>query len=255
MRQQFLPRRLTRLHPFIRYGVVAIAVFCLTIWTMGRQPALASQVRHYTDLEFPPLPDIEIPAYNFFTLDNGLQVYLMEDHELPLVSGTALVQTGERFEPADKVGLAAITGSVMRSGGSVPYPADDLNDYLESRAASIETGIDTTSGNASFSALTEDVTEVMARFAAVIRQPLFPQEKIDLAITQFQGDIARRNDDPEEIASREFRKLIYGDSSPYARTVEYDTLANISRDDLIAFYQQSFRPDQMMLGINGDFDP
>ncbi|NER00166.1 MAG: insulinase family protein [Cyanothece sp. SIO2G6] len=255
MRQQFLPRQLMQLHPLIRYGMVAIAVFLLTIGSMGRQPALASQVRHYTELEFPPLPEIEIPAYDFFTLDNGLQVYLMEDHELPLVSGTALVRTGGRFEPADKVGLAAITGNVMRSGGSVAYPADDLNAYLESHAASIETGISTASGSASFSSLTEDLTEVMVRFADVIQQPLFPQDKLDLALTQFGGDITRRNDDPEDVASREFRKLIYGEASPYARTVEYSTLANISRDDLVAFYQESFRPDQMMLGINGDFDP
>lgn len=255
MRQQFLPRQLMQLHPLIRYGVVAIAVFLLTIGSMGRQPALASQVRHYTELEFPPLPDIEIPAYDFFTLDNGLQVYLMEDHELPLVSGTALVRTGDRFEPADKVGLAAITGNVMRSGGSVAYPADDLNAYLEAHAASIETGIGTASGSTSFSTLTEDLTEVMVRFADVIRQPLFPQDKLDLARNQFEGDITRRNDDPEDVASREFRKLIYGETSPYARTVEYSTLANISRDDLVAFYQESFRPDQIMLGINGDFDP
>ena len=222
---------------------------------MGRQPALAGQVQHYSDIEFPPLAEVEIPEYATFTLDNGLQVYLMEDHELPLVSGTAWVRTGARYESVEQVGLASIVGEVMRSGGSTSYPAATLNPYLESRAATIETSIGTASGSASFSALTEDVPEVFKRFADVMRQPSFPQDKIDLAINQRMGDIARRNDDPDNIANREFRKLIYGTTSPYARTIEYDTLANISRNDIIAFYKTSFRPDQIMLGINGDFDP
>ena len=61
---------------------------------------------------------------------------------------------------------------------------------------------------------------------------------------------------PDDIADREFRKLIYGHTSPYARTWNTTPYQpSIDRDDLVAFYQQSFRPDQMMLGINGDFDP
>lgn len=253
--QAFFRRKGHQSPRLFRYGVMAIAVFLFTIWGLGKQPAMASQVRHYTELEFPPLPEVTIPDYTTFTLDNGLQVFLMEDHELPLVSGTAMVKTGSRFEPQDKVGLAGIVGTVMRSGGSDQYPADDLNTFLESRAASIETSIGQVSGSASFSALKEDGPAVMARFADVIRHPVFPQDKIDLAVNQIRGGIARRNDSPDDVASREFRKLIYGETSPYARTVEYHTLATIDRDSIVSFYQQSFRPDQMMLGINGDFDP
>ena len=259
MRRQFFKRKRQparpTIPPLVRYGMMAIAVFLLTIWGIGKQPAMASQVRHYTELEFPPLPEVTIPDYTTFTLDNGLQVFLMEDHELPLVSGTAMTRTGNRFESGEQVGLADIVGTVMRSGGSKHYPADDLNTFLESRAASIETGIGRTAGSASFNTLTEDASAVMERFADVIRYPVFPQDKIDLAVNQIRGGIARRNDAPDDIASREFRKLIYGETSPYARTVEYHTLEAIERDDIVAFYQQSFRPDQMMLGINGDFDP
>ncbi|NET48512.1 MAG: insulinase family protein, partial [Merismopedia sp. SIO2A8] len=260
MTRRFLRWRIPSLRPLffpplVRYGLLAVAVCLLTIWGLGRQPALAGQVRHYDELTFPPLPEIEIPEYEFFTLDNGLQVFLMEDHELPLISGRALVRTGNRFEPTDKVGLASVVGEVMRTGGSTHYPADELNAYLEAHAASIETSISTSAGNATFKSLTEDTPEVMERFADVVRHPQFPQDKIDLSLKQIGGTIARRNDDAEDIASREFRKLIYGDTSPYARTVEYQTIGNISRDDIVDFYGQSFRPDQMMLGINGDFDP
>ncbi|KAM3100163.1 M16 family metallopeptidase [Phormidesmis sp. 146-12] len=217
-------------------------------------PASADVPKHYTDLKFSSPPEIKLPDYTRFQLQNGMIVYLMEDHELPLVSGTALVRTGDRFEPLDKTGLAGLTGAVMRSGGTQKNSPDQLNQRLEQRAASVETGIGSTSGSASFSALSEDLTEVFDLFAEVIQQPAFAPEKFNLAKLQTQGGIARRNDDPNEIAGREFEKLIYGNTSPYARTVEYTTLENVTREDLISFYQRYFYPKNMLLGIVGDFD-
>jgi len=65
-------------------------------------------------------------------------VYLMEDHELPLVGGTALFHTGSRLEPAEQVGLAGLVGTVMRLGGTQQHSADELNQLLEQRAATVE---------------------------------------------------------------------------------------------------------------------
>lgn len=217
-------------------------------------PATAAPARHYAELTFPPLPEVQIPEYSRYTLGNGMVVYLMEDHELPLVSGTVLVKTGERLEPAEKTGLAGITAEVMRSGGTRRHSADKLNQLLEQRAASVEAGMSTASGSVSFNALSQDLNLVFDLFAEVIQDPLFPQDKLDLAKVQRQGAIARRNDNPSDIAGRELQKLIYGETSPYAHTVEYSTLNNISRPDLVRFYQRFYRPDQMILGIAGDFD-
>ncbi|MEP0919168.1 insulinase family protein [Leptolyngbya sp. DQ-M1] len=217
-------------------------------------PAIAETPKHYTDLKFTPPPEIRVPEYTRFQLQNGMIVYLMEDHELPLVSGTALVKTGDRFEPANQIGLAELTGTVMRSGGTQKRTANQLNQLLEQRAAVVETGISTTAGSASFNTLTEDLPEVFDLFAEVIQQPAFAPDQLAIAKVQLQGGIARRNDDPNGIVGREFQKLIYGSDSPYARTVEYSTITNISRNDLIQFYSRSFRPDQMLLGIVGDFD-
>lgn len=217
-------------------------------------PASAVTAKHYTELEFPPLPEIQIPEYTRYTLENGMVVYLMEDHELPLVGGTALIRTGDRLEPSDEVGLATLVGQVMRTGGTTEHSGDELNELLEQRAAYVETGIGITAGSASFGTLTEDLEMVFDLFAEVLQQPAFAPEKLELAKKQMAGQIARRNDDPSDIAGREFTKLIYGENSPYARTVEYETLSNISRDDLEAFYQTYFHPENMILGIIGDFD-
>ncbi len=234
---------------------VGLLVVTLLLVGMGRSPLFAADApRSYPDLEFPPAPQVQIPEYDRFELDNGLVVYLMEDRELPLVSGNVLVHTGDRLEPADKVGLASLTATVMRTGGTESRSPDEINEFLEQRAASVEVGIGTTAGSAGFSALSEDVETVFPLFAEILRQPVFSPDKLDVAKTQMRGDIARRNDDPSDVAGREFYQLLYGEESPYARIPEYETLANIDREDLVEFHRQYFRPDRAILGITGDFD-
>jgi zinc protease len=218
-------------------------------------PARVSAAKHYTELQFAPLPEVQIPAYQEFQLANGMTVYLMEDHEWPLVSGSLLIRTGDRLEPASQIGLATITGDLMRSGGTRTHKVDELNQLLEQRAAAVETSIDTASGTAGFRSLREDLPLVFNLFAEVIQEPAFAQERLEFSKAQQQGGIARRNDDPDDIAAREFYKLIYGGDSPYARTTEYQTLAQINRQDVINFYQSYIHPSRMILGIVGDFDP
>ncbi|MDJ0570158.1 MAG: pitrilysin family protein [Pleurocapsa sp. MO_192.B19] len=236
------------------FSWLSLALLTILLSFTIRLAAVADTPKHYTELEFPPLPEIQLPEYNRYELDNGMVVYLLEDRDLPLINGTALIRTGSRFEPANKVGLAQITGAVMRSGGTQNHPPAELNTILEQKAASVETSIGTASGNASFSTLTEDLDTVFPLFTEVLRQPAFDSEKLAIALKQQQGAIARRNDDPKAIASREFDKIIYGETSPYSRTIEYQTLANISRQNVVDFYQTYVRPESIILGIVGDFD-
>ena len=216
--------------------------------------ATAQTPKHYTELEFPPLPEIQLPEYIRYELDNGMVVYLAEDRDLPLITGTALIRTGSRFDPPDKVGLGQLTGSLMRSGGTKSHSPEQLNFILEQNAARIETGISTSLGTGSFSTLTEDIDTVLPLFAEVLQEPAFDSQQLKLAKNQQKGAIARRNDNPQDITGREFKKLIYGADSPYARTVENETLDNISRQDIIEFYQRYVRPENIILGIVGDFD-
>ena len=236
------------------FSWLSLALFTVLLTFSVRLTAVADTPKHYTELQFEPLPEIELPEYERYELDNGMVVYLLEDRDLPLIGGTAIVRTGSRYEPADKVGLAQLTGTVMRSGGTQNHPAAELNSILEQNAASVETSINTTSGSASFNTLTEDFDTVFPLFAEVLRQPAFAPDKLAIAMNQQQGAIARRNDDPQDIASREFDKVLYGETSPYARTVEYKTLDNIDREAVIDFYQTYFRPDNIILGIVGDFE-
>ena len=248
----FITARRFRWLPLL-LGVISLA----TVLALGWSPAPASAVtaQHYTELEYPPLRDIQIPDFERYELPNGLVVYLMEDHELPLVTGSATFRTGERLVPDAQTGLGEIMGDAMRLGGTASYAADVLNVALEQRAASVETSLDTTAGSATFNTLTEDLTDIFTIFADVVQRPAFAQDRIDFLKNQYRGSIQRRNDNPDDIASREFYKLVYGDRSPYARTYEFSTIDSISRDDIQSFYQASVQPAQTILAIAGDFDP
>ena len=214
---------------------------------------VAGQVDSVEQLSYPPLPGIDIPQPTRVVLGNGMVVLLLEDHELPIVQVSARIRTGSRLEPADKVGLAALTGTVMRSGGTTTWTGDALDDYLERKAASIETGIGVTAGSASMTCLIEDFSEIFAVFGDVLQNPRFDQEKLALAKKKVMAGIARQNDNPGGILSREFAKLIYGNDSPYARVETYATVNNISRQDLVDWHAKYFVPNRIILGLVGDF--
>lgn len=227
---------------------LALLTFLLCGFPVG------AQVERVNQLTYPPLPELVIPEPTRVTLKNGMVVLLLEDHELPLVGVSAQIRTGSRLEPADKVGLAGIAGTVMRSGGTTSLSGDELDDYLEGKAAVIETGIGETAGSASMSSLAEDFPEVLKVFADVLRHPAFDLDKLAIAKNQIASSIARQNDDPDSIVSREFKKLIYGSDSPYARNPTYATVGSITRDDLIAWHRKYYHPNRMILGLVGDFE-
>jgi len=215
-------------------------------------PAPAQAV-HAGDLRFPPLPKFEIPRPERVVLDNGLVVMLLEDHELPLVEVTALVRAGGRLDSPDKLGLAKLGATVLRTGGTETRPSDQLDEWLEGRAASIEATADGDLTRASLSSLTQDFPDALRVFADVLRRPAFDAGKLEVARNQAIASVSRQNDESDDVMLREFRKLLYGADSPYARTETYATLGAIRRDDLAAWHRQAFHPDRMVLGLVGDF--
>ncbi len=120
-------------------------------------------------------------------LSNGIELYLLEDKELPLVNLTALVRTGSVYEPADKAGLATLTGTVMRTGGTASLSGNEINEKLEFIAGSVETSIDREVGSASLSVLKKDLDMGLSIFADVLIQPAFSQDQIELAKQKNDG--------------------------------------------------------------------
>jgi zinc protease len=214
----------------------------------------AAQATRVDDLRYPPLPAFEIPRPERFVLNNGLVIMLLEDHELPLVEVTALVRAGGRFDPVDKIGLAKLAAGVLRSGGTEALSSDQLDDWLESKAASIEAAADGDLVRVTLSSLTEGFPEVLRVFADILRRPAFDAAKLEVARNQAIGNLSRQNDEPDDILFREFKKVVYGPDSPYGRTETYATLGAIRRDDLVAWHREGFHPERTVLGVVGDFN-
>ncbi len=210
-------------------------------------------VPSYKDLKYPPLRQVKIPEPASFTLSNGMRVFLLEDHELPLVHGLAMIHTGNLFDPPDKKGLSEFTAQVLRSGGTKSKTGDQIDEELENMAASVESAMDETSASMSFSALKENSDTVLSVFKDVLTAPEFRQDKLDLAITQTRSAIARRNDDANAIPDREMMRIVYGPTTPYGWQVEYEDLNHIHREDLVQFYRRYYFPKNIMLAVYGDF--
>lgn len=229
-----------------------MALFLSAVAPLAVPSPASAQVTSVDQLTYPPLPDFSLPTPTRTVLPNGMVVLVMESRELPLVSVTARIRTGSLLEPADKTGLASLTGSVWRAGGTEALTPDQLDTFLENRAASIETGIGDDSGTASMSVLKEDFREVLQVFGDVLRRPRFDAARLQVAKRGIEAGIARQNDDAGSIASREFRKLVYGAESPFSRSVTYDSLAAISRDDLQAWHARHVHPNRIILAVHGD---
>lgn len=202
----------------------------------------------------PPLPEVRAAKVERAAFDNGMVVFLLEDHELPLVELSAIIGTGSVDDPPDKVGLASICEAVMRTGGSTATPGDKMDETLEALAASVEVYAGVTTSSARVSALKENFDQALGLFVQVLTAPAFPEAKIELAKIEHHGSIERRNDEPFGIASREFSKVVYGAASPYARQEEHAGIDAINRADLVDFHRRFFRPNNLMLAVSGDFE-
>ncbi len=233
-------------------SVTLLTLFLILL--TGCTPSEQVQQKPHEGLQYPELRDFEIPEPEQFTF-NGITFFLLQDDELPLINVNVLVNGGSWMDPGNKAGVATLTGRVMRSGGSAQFPEEELNELLENRAASMETRFGLTTGSASMNVLKDDFDELLPVFVDLLKNPLFPQERVDLAKTQQRTAISRRNEEGSNVATREFRSLIYGAESVYARNIEYATLNNITREDLVEFHKSTYQGSNMMVGIVGDFDP
>ena len=216
--------------------------------------ASSAQTAEWKQIKTPPLPAFHPQEPKRIQLANGMVIFLQEDHELPLIDGTAYIRGGSRDVPAEKTGLTSIYSSSWRTGGTKTKTGDQLDDELEARAARVETGSGVATTSISFSSLKADFDFVFNTFNDVLRNPQFRQEKIDLAKNRMKTAISRRNDDISEIAGREAAKIAYGTDSPYARQAEYATVNAITRQDLLAWHAAHVHPNNIILGVVGDFD-
>jgi predicted Zn-dependent peptidase len=205
----------------------------------------------YPEIEW-KIPEVGVDVKRV-KLKNGMILFLKEDHDLPLINLYAIIRTGALYEPLAKAGLANITGKVLRTGGTKNISGDELDRELEYIAANLTTSIGNESGIASLNVTKGNFKKALPLYADILMAPRFEQEKIDLMKKEIKESIRRKNDSPASILSRNFNTLVYGDH-PYGRSPEWEPISGITRDDLISFHEKYYHPNNMFLGITGDFN-
>jgi|HubBroStandDraft_1064217.scaffolds.fasta_scaffold28855_2 zinc protease len=225
----------------------------LAALTFAPLPLAAQQSKPWEKIPVPPLHEFHPQQPKRIELKNGIVVFLQEDHELPFVSGSVLIPGGSRNVEQKKAGLIDLYGEAWRTSGSDKMDGDAMDDFLEARAAHIETAGEDDSTAVQWESLKGDADQVFDLAMALLFHPKFSPEKLGLAKQGEATAIIRRNDDESGIAEREAAKLIYGADSPYTRQPEFATMGSVSVADLQAFHDRTIKA-RLIVSISGDFD-
>ncbi|MCP5146081.1 MAG: insulinase family protein [Gammaproteobacteria bacterium] len=202
------------------------------------------------------MPGLKFPAIERATLNNGITVVLAESHTVPVVNVALQFDAGYAADSAGfKLGTSGYTLAMMDEG-TKDLDALEISARAELLGASISTGSNLDMSSASLSALKKNLDESLALFADVVRNPAFPEEEIERLRGRWIAGIAQEKTQPVGIALRNLAPMLYGTGHAYGipmtGTGTEASIASLSRDDLVNFYQTWIRPDNATMFVVGD---
>ncbi len=214
-----------------------------------------AQARNWPS-ESPPRPlsarPFNFPPYEVRTLPNGMQVVVVVHSGEPVVSMRLLVRAGCAQDPRGKAGLSNLVASLLDQG-TTTRSAQQIAGSIDSVGGELRTGAGT---DLSFGAVTvmKDSLELgLDLLSDVMRNPAFAGEELDRQRQQVRSALRVSNEDPGYVATTVFERLAYG-FHPYGMPGNgtLDTIDQITRDDLVAFHQRYFAPNNSLFAIVGD---
>jgi zinc protease len=211
------------------------------------------QAKRPSDLKFPPL-EYEPPNPKDFRVELpcGLRAYVQEDHGLPLVSVSALVNFGRLYLPKEKQGLDTIMSDTLIKGGTKTREGTAIEERVDFLGGSLSFSVDERTSTLSLSVLSKDLDEGLALFFDVLMNPEFREAPLALAKARAIEQLRQKNDQPSAILSREYERLLYGDH-PLTLQPNKMTYEGITAADLKDFHARFFFPNNIILSAAGDF--
>jgi zinc protease len=236
-------------------GVGAVMALVLTV-ALTAPPVYAQAIpSHPTDLSYELLSfTAPVAADHRHELSNGVVGFVVEDHELPLVSINLTIRTGSYLDAPDKFGVASLTGSQMRVGGTTSMSASDFDEQADFLAAQIGSGVGGTSGSANLDCLAKDLDACLNLFFDMLKNPGFDEDRLALAKSQSIQQMERRNDATRSIEGREWARLMRGDIHFSTRSSTRSGIEGITRDDLVAFHRRYYHPGNFIFSVSGDVE-
>jgi len=198
-------------------------------------------------LEFHP------PRVEKVELANGIRLYLLEDHELPLVEVTAMAAAGSLRVPEGREGLADLHASLVRAGGAGDLSPSAFDELLEQHAIDIEASADSYTFSIDLSTRSQDVDAALRALADLLRRPGFDEGRFDLLKKQMLESIRRRHDNPGTLGRDLLMARLYP-GHPLGRRPTVTSVQSLRRDDILAFQNRYLAPDNLWIGVSGDFN-
>jgi zinc protease len=200
-----------------------------------------------------PEPSFKPPPWKRFKLKNGLEVFLVEFHDLPLVSFNLMVKTGGAANPTDRAGLADLTAHMLDEGTKT-RGALQIADEVASLGATLSTGSTWDASNVSMQTLTKNLDPALAVLADVVQNPSFAEKEFSRVRDNLVTAITRRKDSPPTVANLALVRLLYGTKHPYGWPMAGvdASIKKLTVADLRAFYEANYRPNNTALIVAGD---
>lgn len=185
-------------------------------------------------------------------LPNGIVLLVAERPAVPIVAVRAFMRAGASFEPADRGGLANLTGALL-TRGTAGRSGPEIDAAIEFVGGSLEAGAGRDGLNASLFVLKRDLGLGLDLLSEVVRSPTFPAAEVTRRAAQIQAAIKRSEEDPGTVAARALGRLVFP-SHAYGRPVEgtIESVGKLTRDDVVAFHREHVRPDTTIVAVVGD---
>jgi len=200
-----------------------------------------------------PDPLLNLPVVWDDELANGMKVYGIEHQELPLVQFNIVIKGGHYLDNAEKVGVANLVTDVMMEGTRNKTPLE-LEEEIEKLGASIYMSTSNTRITITVNTLARNYDKTLALVEEILLEPRWDEEEFELAKTSVMNRLKRQKADPNSLARNAFNKLVYGDDHIFAISSmgTEESVAEITIDDLKAYYDANFSPSIAYFHIAGD---
>jgi len=200
-----------------------------------------------------PAPSLTLPPVQKQTLSNGLAVWLVELHEVPLVQVNLLVHAGSADDPPGKFGQASLTAAMLDEGAGT-RSALEIADAIDFLGATLTTGSSFDASSVRVNVPVSRLSDALAIMADVALRPTFPSEDLERLRQERLTALLQAQDDPQQIASAAFNRILYGATHPYGTNAvgTAATLRSLSAADLKAFHAAAFVPSNAALIVVGD---
>jgi zinc protease len=200
-----------------------------------------------------PDPKFVLPKIEKNKLSNGLEVWLVRQNELPIVSMNLVVKTGGTANP--KGGVAGMAANLL-DDGTKTRSVTEISKQLQSIGAQLGTGSDWDSSNVSLLTLTRNLDSALDIFSDVVVNPTFPATEFEVQRRRAAVAFLQRKNNANAIANVAYSSLLYGKDHPYGRSLAGDeeSLKTLTRDDLQKFYESYYRPNNSVLIVVGDVE-